>query len=285
MAAIGFLSHDQRPLAAELVADLAAWLIDRGHEVRLTEADASRLGRHECATPDEELAIGLDLLVGVGGDGTILRAVDLATADDVPVLGVNAGQLGYLTTVEPTGARAAVKRFLAGAYIVEERMRLAGRIVRSDGSVQPIRPALNEVLVERAELGHTVRIEVTLDAAPFTSYVADGLILATPTGSTAYALSARGPIVDPRHRAQLLVPVAPHMLFDRSLVLAPDTVVSLRVVGPRAGHLSVDGRSDGRIEVGDVVTCDGSGPSARLVQVGAPAFHRVLVSKFGLQPR
>src|SRR5690606_768672 len=119
------------------------------------------------------------------------------------VLGINLGQLGYLTEIEPSGLRMALKRFLSGAYSIEERLRLEV-IVRRQG--QPIDrfEALNEAVVEKSEMGHTVRLDVELDGRPFTSYVSDGLIVATPTGSTAYAFSVRGPIIDPTHRAVLM---------------------------------------------------------------------------------
>ncbi|MFN8051075.1 MAG: NAD(+)/NADH kinase [Acidimicrobiales bacterium] len=285
MSAFGFLLHGERPLAAELGAGLAAWLEDRGHEVRFTRADAKRLDRDDGGFADDELGVGLDLMVGIGGDGTMLDAVGLAAPYEVPVLGVNVGQLGYLTTIEPAAARSSLKRFLAGAFIIEERMRISGRIERVGGATEETPPALNEVLLERSELGHTVRIDVTLDGEAFTPYVADGVILATPTGSTAYAFSARGPIVDPRHRAQVLVPVSPHMLFDRALVLAPDTAVRLSVAGARPAHLSLDGHSGGTLEVGDAIVCSAAPVPARLVRFGPPAFHRVLKNKFGLADR
>ncbi|MEZ5322555.1 MAG: NAD(+)/NADH kinase [Microthrixaceae bacterium] len=284
MRAFGFLLHDDRPEAATLGAELARWLLDRGHEVRLDRSDAARVGMSDVGFALSELAIGLDLLIGIGGDGTVLAAASLGADHGVPVLGVNVGRLGYLTMVEPAAARAAIKRFLSGAFEIEERMRIAAAIERADGQ-EPLDVALNEVLLERAELGHTVRIEVQLDGEAFTPYVADGVIVATPTGSTAYALSARGPIVDPRHRAQILVPVSPHMLFDRALVLTPETSVRLVVAGGRAGHVSIDGRSGGVVEVGEAIRCWVDPRPARLVRYGTSTFHGVLRRKFHLADR
>jgi len=287
MSAFGFLLHSERGLAAELGAELADWLTERGHEVRFTVPDARRLGRPDDGFAIDELALGLDLMVGIGGDGTMLDAVGAAAATEVPVMGINVGQLGYLTTVEPAGARSSLKRFLAGAYGIEERMRLAARIERTDGTVENVASALNELVVERFELGHTARINVELDGEAFTPYVADGVIVATPTGSTAYAFSARGPIIDPRHRAQLLVPVSPHMLFDRALVLAPDAEVRLVVAGGRPAHLSVDGHSCGTLEPGDAIVSTADAVPARLIRFGRPNVHhhQVLKAKFGLPDR
>ena len=140
-------------------------------------------------------------------------------------------------------------------------------------------------VVERSAPGHSVRLDVSIDGAPFTSYVTDGLIVATPTGSTAYAFSVRGPIVAPRHRAILLTPVSPHMLFDRSLVLEPDTEVRLHVEGARPAQVAVDGRGIVVATEGDTVVCTAARASARLVIFGRRDFHRVLRAKFGLADR
>ena len=146
----------------------------------------------------------------------MLRTVELLGGAPTVILGVNVGQLGYLTEVEPGGMTGALERYAAGAYEIEERMMLA--VDADPVGEAPSRSwrALNEATIERRESGHTVRLLVRIDGAPFTSYAADGLIVATPTGSTAYSLSARGPVISPRHRALLLTPVSPHMLFDRA---------------------------------------------------------------------
>jgi len=282
MSTVGLVMHRER--APELALDTVEWLVDRGHEVRLGVDDAELLGLPDMGVQEGDLAIGLDLLLSLGGDGTMLRAVDLVADDGVPVLGVNLGQLGYLTEVEPTGVRVALKRFLAGSYRIEERMRLL--VVLHRGGHEPERlQALNEAVIEKSQMGHTVRLEVELDGRPFTSYVSDGLILATPTGSTAYSFSAGGPIVDPRHRAVLMAPVAAHMLFDRALVLRPDCQIRVSVDGERPAGVSVDGRPSAPLEPGDAVVCTASDRPARLVTFGTHDFHAVLREKFGLSDR
>ncbi|NLA37003.1 MAG: NAD(+)/NADH kinase [Actinobacteria bacterium] len=286
MSSFGFLLHGERELARTLGADLARWLLERDHEVRFLERDAKRVGFAALAFDEAEFASGLDLIVGIGGDGTMLDAAELGDGD-VPVLGINVGQLGYLTAVEPEQAHGALKRFLAGAYSIEDRMRIAATLHRTDGTVEALPFALNEVLVERAELGHTIRVDVALDAAPFTPYVADAIILATPTGSTAYAFSARGPIIDPRMSAQVLVPVAPHMLFDRALVLAPSTEIRLTIAGSRPAHVSIDGHSGEHLEAGDFIVCTAADSPARLIRFPSPNrhHHTVLKAKFALPDR
>ncbi len=285
VTAAGVVVHHDREIAWALARDAVDWLRERGHDVRLPKPDAERIGAHELACEPDELIPGLDVLIGVGGDGTILRAVELAADDDVPVLGVNAGQLGYLATVEPSSLRMAMKRFLAGSYEVEERMRLALSVEHADGSIERLPNALNEAVVERCDFGHTVRLEVSIDGRAFTSYVADGLIVATPTGSTAYAFSVRGPIIAPRHRAILLAPVSPHMLFDRPMILDAESEVRLRVSGHRQARLSVDGRDGGLLAEGDAVVCTSADHPARLIGFGHDVFHEVLRTKFHLADR
>ena len=281
MSAFGFVLHRER--AGDLARATAEWLVERGHEVRVSSEDAVALGDTRLGVPADELTAGVDLILSLGGDGTMLRAVDLASAEDVPVLGVNLGQLGYLTEVEPAGVRVALKRFLAGSFGIEERMRIEATFETPDGPRTA--GALNEVVIEKSEMGHTVRLDVGLDGRPCTSYVADGLILATPTGSTAYVFSVRGPIVDPRHRAVLMAPVAAHMLFDRSIVLRPDCKVHVTVSGDRPAGVSVDGRSFTTLEPGATVCCRASDRPARLVTFGERDFHAVLREKFHLGPR
>jgi NAD+ kinase len=284
MATIGFVLHHERAQAAELARETAKWLLDDGHDVRLPQhdADIADLGAHGCA--DDALADGLDVAVSLGGDGTMLRTVDLVAGGGVPIIGVNVGQMGYLTDIEPAGTRAALERFLSGERTIEERMLLTVAVDRGDGG-REVHLAFNEAVVEKTPMGHTVRLAVEVDGEFFTTYAADGLIVATPTGSTAYAFSARGPIVAPTHRALLLTPVSPHMLFDRTLVLDPDAELRLVVHGHRAATLSVDGRNLGELGVDDSIVCTAADRSARLVTFGRRDFLQILKSKFGLEDR
>jgi NAD+ kinase len=283
VATVGFVLHHERSQAADLAAEAAAWLLGAGHSVRLPRPDAEVAGLAEHGVTDDELGAGLDLAVSLGGDGTMLRTVDLVAAAGAPVMGVNLGQMGYLTDIEPGDLRDALVRFLDGALEVEERMLLRVQIQSAEGTVEHV--AFNEAVLEKTPMGHTVRLEVTVDGAFFTTYAADGLIVATPTGSTAYAFSVRGPIVEPTHRALLLTPVSPHMLFDRTLVLDADSELRLVVQGHRAATLSVDGRNLGELGEGDAVVCTAAAHSARLVTSGRRDFLSILKAKFGLNDR
>lgn len=284
MSAVALVLHHERTQAADLARDAAAWLVAAGHEVRLPFDDAELAGLDEHGCDEAVLAERLDLAMSLGGDGTMLRTVDLVAGAGVPVLGVNVGQMGYLTDIEPADGLAALERYLAGEGGIEERMLLNVRVERAgDEPIEHL--ALNEAVLEKTPMGHTVRLAVEIDGQFFTTYAADGLIVATPTGSTAYALSARGPIVSPRHRAQLLTPVSPHMLFDRTLVLEPDARLRLVVHGHRPATLSVDGRNLCELGEGDAICCTAADRSARLVTFGPRDFLQILKTKFGLNDR
>lgn len=287
MGVIGLSVHHSRPTAAVLARRIMAWAEKYGHAVRLPPSDAARIGHAELGVSGDEFGEQMDVVVSLGGDGTMLRAVDLVSRAGVPVLGVNVGQLGYLTVVEPANTERALERFFAGEHQIDHRMLVSVRVdAPSWGAAGRIEDlGLNEVVVEKAPMGHTVRLGVHLDGEFFTNYAADGLIVATPTGSTAYAFSARGPIVAPAHRALMLTPVSPHMLFDRTLVLEPTTTVRLEVVGDRAASLSVDGRTLGTLVEGDALVCTGATQTARLVTYGERDFHQILKHKFGLNDR
>jgi len=284
VSVIGVVVHQHRPVAVNLARTTIDWAEAAGSEVRMPLDDAELVGRPDLGRDDGALAATIDLAVSLGGDGTMLRTVRLVAAHDVDVLGVNVGQLGYLTEVEPGGLEGALERYAAGDFAIESRLLLSVRAERAGAGADEYL-ALNEAVLEKTSAGHTVRLAVDIDGEFFTTYATDGLIVATPTGSTAYAFSARGPIVAPDHRALLVTPVSPHMLFDRTLVLGPEVSLGITVTGHRPAQLAVDGRTVGTLTEGDRLVCGASGHSARLVTFGPRHFHRILKAKFGLNDR
>lgn len=280
MPAVALVPHQFRPQALDLARRAISWLQARGHEVRLPEEEGQLLGLDGYCWPPEKLVEGLELAVSLGGDGTMLHTVELVADAGVPVLGVNVGNLGYLTEVEPAGLETALERFFAGNCQVQARMTLAVQVKAGDGGVT--RTALNEAVLQKTASGHTVRLAIRVNGEPFFTCAADGFIVATPTGSTAYNFSARGPIVSPRQRAIVLTPVSPHSLFDRSLVLNADDRVDLEVLEHRPAELVVDGADLGLLTPGQVVTCSAGSHDACFVTFGGRDFHQVLKDKFGL---
>jgi NAD+ kinase len=287
-------AHHDRLEAAALARQAATWLSDHGHSAWMTPEDAEPLELLDLVSERKPASAGLAL--SLGGDGTMLRTVKMLSGAAVPIIGVNVGLLGYLTEVEPPALTAALERWDAGSeageWRIEERMMLDASLHRSvagdvagETGAPEMWTALNEAVIEKREAGHTIRLLVRIDGATFTSYAADGLIIATPTGSTAYSLSARGPVVSPKHRALLLTPVSPHMLFDRSLVLDPDEEVEIEVIGDRLATLSIDGQVAAGLSEGDTVIVRSSSSVARFVRFGERRFHQILKTKFGLSDR
>lgn len=299
MSGVAVLAHVERAEALAAAGQLVGWLEDNGHCVVMPPAEAAAIGRADLANGSEPIGTRAALAVSVGGDGTMLRSFDMVAAAGVPVLGVNVGHLGYLTEFEPPQLIETVAAALAGDLGISERMMVSASVRRiaAEGDVaerrsaahdeasEPAWTGLNEVVVEKRDPGHTVRLEVRLDGDVFATYAADGLIVSTPTGSTAYSLSAGGAVVAPTHEALQVTPVAPHMLFDRSLLLPADTEISLRVIGERSALAAVDGRSATVLHTGDELIVTRAPYQARLVTAGADSFHRVLKHKFGLKDR
>ncbi|MEM7094777.1 MAG: NAD(+)/NADH kinase [Actinomycetota bacterium] len=292
MSVVALIVHEMRADAELHARGLASWLRSRGHQLVILDQNVNEFaGRDGPLDLDvqvrepEDLAAGAELVISLGGDGSMLRAVDLAAPHGVAVLGVNFGQLGYLTEVEPQNMTVAVEAALAGTAKVEERMRVAVTVVRAGGAEEFAGHALNEALIERGVTGHTVRLGLTIDDEFFLSYAADGIIVATPTGSTAYSMSARGPIVAPQHQAFVVTAVSPHQLFDRSLVLRPDSSVQVDVLPGRGASLSLDGRPAIDLAPGDRVICRESPIPGLVVSTRTAPFLTVLKTKFGLEDR
>ncbi len=291
MRAVGLVAHPDRPTARDLSLAVAETLAARGIEVRMPAGTADRAGRPDLGVADEVFAAGLDLVIALGGDGTMLHTVHLVYPAPVPIVGVNAGRLGYLTALEAHELPAALSALLdedREQFAVTPRMMIAAEIVVpgvvGEASERRRLVALNEVVLEKVESGRLVDIAVEVGGSAFTTYSADGVIVATPTGSTAYAFSVRGPIVSPRHRCLVVAPVAPHMLFDRTLVLGPDEVVAFEVTD-RAIAIAVDGQNGGTLEPGTRVECTAADAPVYVLGRRDRGFHQILREKFALPDR
>lgn len=279
------VAHHTRPEVVPIIREVTKWLKKNGHNYWMPVGDGAALGLSELGA--DRSAQDADLLISLGGDGTILRSVDLLGGAPVPILGVNMGTLGYLTEIEPEDLIHCLERWIGrddkSEMVLDERMMLAVQLVEKKTGQTRVWRALNEAVIERQQSGHTVWLDVTINHELFARYSADGVIVATPTGSTAYSMSARGPVVSPRHRAMLLTPVSPHMLFDRSLVLGPNEMLSMQVVGTRPAELAIDGRHVASLDQGDVVSYEADSCSAHFVRfTQQPKFHQIVRAKFGL---
>lgn len=276
MTRIGLVVHPGRPEAVRAAEAIAAWLTERGADSRtFVGAD----------TADEGVAAafvdGLDLVVSVGGDGTFLRAAHLASRGDRPVLGVKVGRLGFLTETDPDGAHRLLERALRGDVPLEDRIAVQAVAVGAPWSAPQW--ALNEIIVEKRSRHRLVRLALYVDDVYVTTFSADGVIVATPTGSTAYSFSSGGPIVSPSVGCLVVTPIAAHMVFDRSLVLPAAARVRMAVVGEEHGLLSADGRESLELPVGSAVEIHRATTPARFVRPeDALPFHALVRDKFGL---
>jgi NAD+ kinase len=260
---LGLRVTSSKPEAAELAERLIKGARKRGLET---------------ASIDRGEDGAIDMVVAIGGDGTVLDAARTAYDLDVPVLGFNMGTIGFLAEAEPDELEVSLDRIVTGDYQVEKRLTLRAALQNGSSAI-----GLNDVVVEKIESQRLVVLEVQVDGEDFLTHRADGVVLATSTGSTAYAFSAGGPLVDPTIDTLLFTPVAPHSLFNRTLVLPPDTTIVIRVAGDRPVRVSVDGFEIGEAYEGETVTITKGSRAIRFVRFGVEGFTARVTRKFGLE--
>jgi len=246
-----FLKPDSEP-AAEVARGLEKWLRERGIEVALDPGAAQALARP--ARERAAIAASADLLVVLGGDGTLLAAAREAGTRPTPILGVNLGTLGFLAEIAPSELYETLEHVLAGKASVTRRTRLEVEVSHEGGPSSEPYLALNDAVITRSDLSRMIDLETRVAGSAVTTYHGDGLIVATPTGSTAYSLSAGGPILLPGIQALLMTPICPHTLTQRPVVVPGDVVIEIDVF-PRDGQaqLTVDGQEGRILEPGDRV--------------------------------
>ncbi len=269
---IGLVYNARVSKSLPLAREISAWLRERG------------IHTWRCATSEHpSITEPADLLITLGGDGSILRAAQIAAPAGIPILGINLGRVGFLTEAPPKCWESTLERVLTGEANMETRMMLCVTLIR-DGDRIAQEQALNDAVVSRGALARTVRLRTSLDGAMMTRYVADALILATPTGSTAYAYAVGGPILPPWLDNILLVPAAPHLSLERPVVLNAEAVVEVKVETEIPGMLSVDGRMEGELLNDDVVRIERSEIQARFLRLRSRNdFYETLVDR--LTPR
>jgi len=249
VATVGLIPRLASDTAAALAREMVRWLTAHGHQA-LVEEEAAVSGVP--SAPGKDIAPRADLLVVLGGDGTLIHAASLCNRCEVPILGVNLGTLGFLTEVPRDRAIPMLEKALRGELPVSRRLMLDVEVRHRD-QVLLTGSVLNDAVVSKNALSRLAKLEVTIDARPATTYEADGLIVATPTGSTAYSLSAAGPIVIPTLDAVLLTPICPHALSQRPVVLPPSSVVQVRVASPSEMFVTLDGTLGRPLELGEEV--------------------------------
>jgi NAD+ kinase len=283
MKAVGlFVNVDKLradPEVGRLAKDAVALLTSRRVGVVVNEESARDLGLPELGAPAADLGKRADVLVVFGGDGTILHTARQAARDGIPILGVNLGGFGFLAEVQDRAVDDALLRVLAGDYRVDERMMLQAQVGREDRTVRELL-ALNDVVVTKSGYARLLRIRTDINEVHLATHMADGLIVATPTGSTAYSLSAGGPILHPDLDAIVLTPICAHTLNARAVVLSGDEAITIQVEPTGAPSvLTVDGQEGHPLEPDDVVRVSRAPYRARLVRLGRTTFYRLLRTK------
>jgi NAD+ kinase len=275
---IGFAYNPTIEATIELAARASGWCRRRGiDEWRAQAGDIDTL-RTELPTTDA--------LVVLGGDGTFLRAARAVAEVDVPLLGINLGKVGFLSKAEATDLEPVLEHMVAGEFRIDERLVIEGRILRTGGTDAGERHvALNDIVVARGSLARVCRLDVSIDDSHLATFIADGLVVASPTGSTGYSFSAGGPILDPASRNLVVTPIAAYLSAIRSVVVSPQQVVRCRVVDAHEALVSVDGREDLPIGVGDTVEVHALDRPIRLIEPkGAQPFWDLLRHKVELLP-
>jgi NAD+ kinase len=266
--------------------------IDQAMELREAAAGWCRIrGIDQWSAPAGELATLVehlpqtDILVVLGGDGTFLRAAQAVAQVDVPILGINLGKVGFLSKAEAHELEPMLERLVAGDYVLRERMALTGAILPAGRPATTAFTALNDIVVARGSLARVVRLDVTIDESHLATFVADGLVVSSPTGSTGYSFSAGGPILDPQSRNLVVTPIAGYLSTIRSIVVSPLQVVRCRVLAAHEALVSIDGREDRPIDVGDVVEVRALERPIRFVEpAGSLPFWDLLRTKVELLP-
>ncbi|QWC87067.1 NAD kinase [Nocardioidaceae bacterium] len=283
--AVLVVTHGGRPRAVEVAAEMGLALLEAGIEVRVPASDLAELELpfEPVSAPDEDPAAGCELVVVVGGDGTMLRAVELTRAARVPLLGVNLGHVGFLAEAEPEDVGPTIEAVVRRDYVSEERQTIDVSVYRGQELVETLW-ALNEASVEKASRERMIEVVVEVDGRPLSRFGCDGMVCATPTGSTAYNFSAGGPVVWPSVEALLVVPLSAHALFARPLVVAPSSVVAIEMGHAHLGEgvLWCDGRRTIDLVPGDRVEVRRGQRPVRLVRLHDAPFTDRLVAKFDL---
>lgn len=274
---VALLAHPKIKTSAEEADKAAAYLKDQG-----LEADSGLIN-------DPELRQGVkdsqyDLVITLGGDGTVLRAGNLCAPYNVPIMAINMGQFGFLIEVSQHDWQAALDKLIKGDYWIEERMMLTGTLWREEECINNW-DVLNEVVIGRGHSVRPVHLAVRLDDKTLTTYVADALIVSTPTGSTAYALAAGGPILPPELRNILLVPVAPHLSLDRGIVLSEGATINIEVLSNHQAVVSADGQGPVHLIKGDRVEVRAGQHVVRFIRFQeTDYFYRNLISLMDQNP-
>jgi NAD+ kinase len=279
MTEIGIVTKTSSPHADEVMGKLVPWLIGRGVKVRMQEDYKGLSNGDSIAVPREHVPDGVDMVLVLGGDGTLLSVARLLERTDQPILGINLGSLGFLTELGLEELYGSLERILEGEFTIESRVRLEASLHREGEQIGNYQ-VLNDVVINKGALARIIDLDTYVDDQKVTNYQADGLIVSTPTGSTAYSLAAGGPIIEPTLDVIVIAPICPHTLTNRPLVIPGGSRVELCLISDSgAVFLTLDGQEGTRLNQGDCVRIRISDKKVNLIRTGARNFYDVLSAK------
>lgn len=279
MAKIGIVVNLTKDKDLKVTSSITKWLEKNNCEVILTEAIADELKKPEIGYSQTEMYKQSDFIIVLGGDGTLLGAARHVPWLQTPILGINMGHLGFITEVEINDIYSSLERILKGQYKIEDRMMLEVVIIKEEKVVETIY-CLNDAGITRGTLSRMVKLKTYVNDSYIDTYFCDGLLISTPTGSTAYSLSAGGPIISPGVKVILLTPICPHSLSSRSLVVSDEDRIKIEIVDDfQDVYLTADGQQGHKLRNGDRVIIKKAPFSARLIKVSNRNFYDVLRTK------
>lgn len=279
MARVAIVSKPHKEELSRILPDLVAWLRDRGYEPMLDREGAQYTDGAPAVDREKMAAQTPDLVIVLGGDGTLLAAARVFASTGTPILSVNLGYLGFLTEIKLADLYPTLESWCAGCHDLDERDMVHAELWR-EGKQNSSYEALNEVVVSKGDIARMGEFAVELDGKSVARFRADGVIVSTPTGSTAYTLAANGPILTPNVDAMVVTPICPHLLTLRPIVVRGDAQLAVKVVGiPELALLTVDGQTAVELQLGDELRCHRSTYKVRLVRISESGFFEALRSK------
>ncbi|GAW92310.1 NAD(+)/NADH kinase [Calderihabitans maritimus] len=279
MRRIGLIFNEQKKDVLQTAQYLIQWLEDRRVKVFLTEDHQKALGKADAERFETTVADNVDCVLVLGGDGTLLSTARALAVKGTPILGINMGQLGFLTEIELPSMFEDLELLLRGEYLIEERMMLEARVVRNNTTVDRFL-ALNDVVVTKGSFSRMIYLETYVSQHYVDTYRADGLIVSSPTGSTAYCMSAGGPLVSPEVEVMIIVPICPHTLYARPLVVASHQEIKVVVRSKLADvAVTVDGQHGVKLEENDEITVGKAPFKTKLIRLKGRNFYEVLREK------
>ncbi|MBA1337028.1 MAG: NAD kinase [Firmicutes bacterium] len=276
---IGIIPNLHKPKSLEIAFQLISWLETKGVTVLLNEITANEVQRPDLATRPSDIYKSSDFIIVLGGDGTLLSVARQVTWYETPILGVNVGHLGFLTELELENIYEGIEKIYRGEYRVDKRMMLEAVAVKNNMITESF-SALNDVVITKGSFSRIVQLKTFVNNRYIETYPADGLIISSPTGSTAYSLSAGGPILSPDVSGMVITPISPHTLNSRSIVISDKEEVKVEIVGDQNDvMLTIDGQQGYKLKTGDIIIVRKAEFSANMIRLTDRNFYDVLRTK------